>query len=79
MVDHKTTRKGVKPMGECKEGKGLLAPDEVARMLGMSKPHVYNLAKSGELPSIKFGRAVRFDPKDVEAYIRKHRRETPAA
>ena len=55
-------------------GKGLLPPGKVAEMLGLSKPHVYNLAKGGELASIKFGRAVRFDPKDVDRFIRNHRR-----
>jgi excisionase family DNA binding protein len=58
--------------------KGLLSPGKVAELLGFSKPHVYTLAKSGELPSIKFGRAVRFDPKDVERFIREHRRRKTA-
>ena len=58
--------------GSC--GKGLLSPGKVAELLGLSKPHVYNLAKSGEIPSIKFGRAVRLDPGDVEAFIEAHRR-----
>lgn len=62
--------------GNCKERKGLVPISEAARQLGLSKPHVYSLAKSGELPSIKFGKAVRFDPKDVERFIREHRRKT---
>jgi excisionase family DNA binding protein len=56
--------------------KGLLSPGKVAELLGLSKPHVYNLAKSGELPSIKFGRAVRFEKAAVERFIREHRRKT---
>jgi hypothetical protein len=32
------------------------------------------MATSGELPSIKLRGAVRFDPKDVERFIRDHRR-----
>jgi excisionase family DNA binding protein len=59
---------------DCKEKKGLVPISEVARLLGLSKPHVYNLAKSGELPSIKFEKAVRFDPRDVDRFIREHRR-----
>ncbi len=55
-------------------GKGLLPPGKVAEMLGLSKPHVYTLAAAGTIPSIKFGRAVRFDPKDVDRFIREHRR-----
>ena len=60
--------------GDCKEKEGLVPISAVARQLGLSKPHVYNLAKSGELPSIKFGKAVRFALKDVDAFIEAHRR-----
>ena len=57
-------------------GPQLLRPDAVAARLGLSRPRIYALATSGELPSIKFGGAVRFDPEDVEKFIRKHRRKT---
>jgi excisionase family DNA binding protein len=59
----------------------LLSPADVAERLGLSRPHIYTLAAAGKIRSIKFGRAVRFDPKDVERFIRDHRRggETPAA
>jgi excisionase family DNA binding protein len=53
----------------------LQSPADVARCLGMSRSNVYHLATVGALPSIKFGKAVRFDPKDVEEYIREHRRK----
>ena len=56
------------------EVKDLLRPRDVGRKLGLSVPHVYTLAAAGDLPSIKFGKAVRFDPKDVEEFIREHRR-----
>ncbi len=56
------------------EGSKLLRASEVARRLGFSKQHVYTLAASGELPSIKFRRGVRFDPADVERFIKAHRR-----
>lgn len=55
--------------------KQLVSPAEVAARLGLSRPHVYTLAAAGKIRSIKFGRAVRFDPKDVERFIREHRRE----
>ena len=32
---------------------------ETARMLGLSRATVYSLTRSGDLPSIKIGRAVR--------------------
>jgi excisionase family DNA binding protein len=53
----------------------LLTPAAVAARLGLSRAHIYTLAAAGEIPSIKLRRAVRFDPADVEAYVRKHRRE----
>ncbi len=56
----------------------LLGPGEVAAMLGLSKPHVYTMAAAGTLPSIKLGRAVRFDPRDVDRFIRDHRRRPGA-
>ncbi len=52
----------------------LLRAEDVAQQLGLSRQHVYVMAASGELPSIKLRGAVRFDPADVEAFIRKHRR-----
>jgi excisionase family DNA binding protein len=69
----KIIRKEVRQMEDTR-GTGLLSPGKVAQILGLSKPHVYTLAKSGELPSIKFGRAVRFEESAVEAFIREHRR-----
>lgn len=56
------------------EEKDLLRPRDVGRKLGLSVPHVYTLAATGTLPSVKFGRAVRFRPKDIEDFIREHRR-----
>jgi len=66
-----------------KPTKGKDAPDrlllagDVAHTLNLTRQHIYVLAASGQLPSIKLrgGRgAVRFDPKDVEAFIEAHRR-----
>lgn len=57
------------------ESKNLLSPGQVAERLGLSKPHIYTLAAQGKIRSIKFARSVRFDPEDVEEFIREHRRE----
>ncbi len=51
----------------------------VAKRLGLSEQHVYLMAQRGEIPSIKFQRGVRFDPADVDAFIRAHRRRKKAA
>jgi len=68
-------------MSEPKKGKEvpgrLLLAEDVAGMLSVTRQNVYVLAASGELPSIKLRGArgsVRFDPKDVEAFIEAHRR-----
>lgn len=49
----------------------MLAAAAVATRLGISKRAVYELAAGGRLPSFRptGGRAVRFKPEDVEAYL----------
>ena len=59
---------------EMRSEQALQSPAEVVRHLGMSRSNVYHLATVGSLPSIKFGKAVRFDPKDVKRFIQEHRR-----
>ena len=51
----------------------LLTAAQVATLLGLSVRAVYDLAASGELPSYRFGSAVRFAPEDVETYKTKCR------
>lgn len=43
---------------------------EVADVLGLPKSTVYELARRGELPCARLGRAVRFVREDVEARLR---------
>jgi excisionase family DNA binding protein len=47
----------------------LLTVDEVAAWLSLKKPHVYRLARSGELPRAQLGRYVRIPAGAVRAYI----------
>ncbi len=51
--------------------------DEVAKALGMSRTWVYEHAESGELPSLRLGGALRFDPEAIRLYAFNQRR-TPA-
>ncbi len=52
---------------------GLIKPAEVGRRLGLGQREVYRLAKTGRLPSVRFGpRAIRFRPEDVDAFISAH-------
>jgi excisionase family DNA binding protein len=47
----------------------LLTITEAAFLLGMGRSFVYELVKSGELPSIKLGRARRIPASALEAFI----------
>ena len=49
----------------------LLTADEVARILHVSRTLVYWLIERGDLPAVRFGRALRFRREDVYACIRK--------
>jgi hypothetical protein len=53
----------------------LLTPEKVGVLLGGRHPKtVLLLYRRGDLPGIKLGaRTVRFDPRDVQAYIDAHR------
>jgi excisionase family DNA binding protein len=39
--------------------------DEFAELIGISRQHIYKLAKAGRMPSHRIGGAVRFDPKEL--------------
>lgn len=49
----------------------LLTYADVAERLQVSERHVQTLAHSGELTPIRLGRAVRFDPDAVDAFVRR--------
>ncbi|MDF9407153.1 helix-turn-helix transcriptional regulator [Pelotomaculum isophthalicicum JI] len=45
-------------------------PEEVAKILKISKGTVYELIKRGELPSYRIGRKMRVSPSDLEAFTK---------
>jgi excisionase family DNA binding protein len=47
----------------------LLNADQVAEILNVSRSHAYSLIQSGQIPSIRLGRAVRVRPQDLERFI----------
>ena len=56
----------------------LLSAGTVARILGVSKAYIYELAQTWQpddlrIPSIRIGRVVRFKATDVERYIEERR------
>jgi excisionase family DNA binding protein len=47
----------------------LLTAKEVARLLGVHPNYIYNLATSGELPSLRIGGNRRFRWSEIEAWL----------
>jgi len=47
----------------------LLKAPAVARMLAVSTRTVYVMSERGDLPSVKIGRAVRFDPAAIRRFV----------
>jgi hypothetical protein len=56
----------------------LLSAGEVAKMLSLSRLHVQTLAVSRELPGVWLENTLLFHMRDVENYLRTHRKETRA-
>ena len=51
----------------------LLTKKDVMRIFGVTERTVNRFMETGKLPYIKLGRAVRFDPKDVQALIERQK------
>jgi excisionase family DNA binding protein len=52
----------------------LLGPKDVAERFGVPLTWVYAKAEAGKLPHYKMGKYIRFDPQEVEEYLKKQRR-----
>jgi excisionase family DNA binding protein len=50
----------------------LLDVKDVARLLSVSTRAVYRLSDARKLPSVKWGRSLRFRPVDVAKFIDEH-------
>ena len=53
----------------------ILRPEELAKILRLSKQRIYQLARAGRIPCIQIDKSVRFLVADVKAFIAEHRRE----
>ena len=56
--------------------KRLLKVEEAAEFLGLQVDTVYRKARLRELPSVKVGRALRFDVEALKRFIEEHTIET---
>ena len=57
-------------------GKRLLDAREAAEYLSLAVDTIYRMARLRELPSVKVGRALRFDLVALERYVEQHTIET---
>ena len=55
---------------------GLLGVRELAAVLGTNERFVRRLVAERRLPFHKVGKYVRFDPRDIEAWLSEHRVES---
>lgn len=44
---------------------------EIARLLGVTRQHIYKMAADGRIPSFQIGDSVRFDPAQVAEWLRR--------
>ena len=63
---------GSRTMSNSEIGRQLLNVREAARYLGLEVDTVYKKARLREVPSVKVGRALRFDVKALERFIEQH-------
>lgn len=49
----------------------LLTAREAAKALSISERTLWGLTKAGQIPACRFGRNVRYDPRDLEAFIQR--------
>ncbi|MBP8911877.1 MAG: helix-turn-helix domain-containing protein [Phycisphaerae bacterium] len=47
----------------------LLTASQAARALSLCEKTLWTLTKRGEIPAVRIGRAVRYDPRDLDAWI----------
>lgn len=57
----------------------LLTADDVAALLRLPVSTIYDLARTGRLPHLRIGRALRFSRCDLEAHLAEHCRAQVAA
>ncbi len=57
-----------------KHGHNLLTPEDVAQMLGVARKTVVVWARLGQIPCVRVGRLVRFDPAEIDRWLDNRRR-----
>ena len=52
----------------------MLDADQAAELLGISREWIYKMARRGELPYYRLGRAMRFRRSELDAFLEEARR-----
>jgi len=53
--------------------KDLLTVDQICEKLKVKKSFIYDLTSRSQIPHIKVGRLLRFDPDEIDSWIQSHR------
>ena len=48
---------------------GLVTAYDVSKILSVPRLRIYDLARTGQIPSVRIGRTIRFDPERIKAWI----------
>jgi len=62
----------------CHCGRPLLTVPEAARRLNIGERTLWALTDAGLIPAVRFGRAVRYDPATLDAYVRRQQYDADA-
>lgn len=59
----------VLPMANSPKVKLLLKPSDAAEALSISPRKLWAMTNAGEIPCVRFGKSVRYDPTDLREWI----------
>lgn len=57
----------------------LLLAKDAAEMLAISTRTLWTMTNAGEIPHIRIGRSVRYDPEDIARWIKRKKRKSSGA
>jgi len=57
----------------------LLTARQAAAVLSISERTLWGLTDGGEIPVVRIGRAVRYDPRDLQTWIDRHKQRGAAS
>lgn len=64
---------GIAPGNDQDAARLLITSREAATLLSISERTLWTLTNKGDLPCVRIGRSVRYDPRDLEVWIERHK------